>query len=108
MFSLEKASGRPYSSFSVSKRAYKKDGEGWFLRVRSDTTGGNGFKLKKGRFGSEIQRKLCIVKEVRHWQRLPSCGCTIPGSVQGELGWSFEHPGLMDTVHDRGFELGDL
>lgn len=78
MFSLEKASGRPYSSFSVSKRAYKKDGEGWFLRTCSDTTGGNGFKLKKGGFGSEIQRKFCIVKEVRPWQRLPREAVDVP------------------------------
>jgi len=33
-----------------------------------------------------------------------SCGCPLPGSVQGQVGWSFEHPGLVEGVpaHGRG------
>ena len=35
--------------------------------------------------------------------RLP-CGCPLPGSVQGQVGWSSEQPGLMEGVpaHGRG------
>ena len=33
-----------------------------------------------------------------------SCGCPLPGSVQGQLGWGFEQPGLVEGVpaHGRG------
>jgi len=32
-----------------------------------------------------------------------SCGCPLPGSVQGQVGWSSEQPGLVEDVpaHDR-------
>ena len=38
------------------------------------------------------------------------CGCPIPGSVQGRVGWGFEQPGLVEGVpaHGRGLELDDL
>ena len=33
-----------------------------------------------------------------------SCGCLIPGSVQGQVGWGFEQRGLVEGVpsHSRG------
>jgi len=33
-----------------------------------------------------------------------SCGCALPGSVQGQVGWGFEQPGLVEGVpaHGRG------
>lgn len=33
-----------------------------------------------------------------------NCGCSISGSVQGEAGWGFEQPGLLEgvTAHGRG------
>jgi len=33
-----------------------------------------------------------------------SCGCPLPGSVQGQAGRGFEHPGLVEGVpaHGRG------
>lgn len=32
------------------------------------------------------------------------CGCSIPGSVQGQVGWGFEKPDLVGGVsaHGRG------
>jgi len=27
-----------------------------------------------------------------------SCGCPLPGSVQGQAGWGFEQPGLVEGV----------
>jgi len=32
-----------------------------------------------------------------------SCGCPLPASVQGQVGWASEHPGLEEGVpaHDR-------
>ena len=39
-----------------------------------------------------------------------SCGCSIPGRVQGQVGRGLEQPGLVEGVpaHGRGVELGDL
>jgi len=33
-----------------------------------------------------------------------SCGCLLPGSVQGQVGWSSEQAGLVEDVpaHGRG------
>jgi len=27
-----------------------------------------------------------------------SCGCSLPGSVQGQVGWGFEQPGVGEGV----------
>jgi len=49
---------------------------------------------------------LFTVRVVRHWHGFPqrSCGCPLPGSVQGQVGWSSEQPGLVEDVpaHGRG------
>jgi len=39
-----------------------------------------------------------------------SCGCSLPGSVQGQAGWGFEQLGPVEGVpaHGRGLELDDL
>jgi len=35
-----------------------------------------------------------------------SCGCLLAGSVQGQAGWGFEQPGLVDGVHGQGRGVG--
>jgi len=38
------------------------------------------------------------------------CGCPLPGSVQGQVGWGSDQPGLVEGVpsRGRGLELNDL
>lgn len=38
------------------------------------------------------------------------CGCSIPRSLQGQAGWGFQHPGLVEVipVHAGELEQDDL
>ncbi|GAB0180653.1 hypothetical protein GRJ2_000530600 [Grus japonensis] len=95
LFSLEKRRllGRPYSSLPVPEGAYRKAGEGLFMRECSDRTRGNGFKLKEGRFRLDVRKKFLTVRSGEALEQVAqrSCGGPLPGSVEGQ--W-----------HDSGIE----
>ncbi|KAK4831126.1 hypothetical protein QYF61_015429 [Mycteria americana] len=59
------------AAFQCLKGPYKKAGEGLFTRAWGDRTNGNGFKLKKGRFLLDMNKKFFTMRVVRHWNRLP-------------------------------------
>jgi len=65
---------------------------------------GSSFRLKKGRFRYKEEILLSEGCEALAWVVQRSCGCPLPGSVQGQVGWAFEHPGLVEGViaHGRG------
>ncbi|NXC92061.1 TERA ATPase, partial [Cercotrichas coryphoeus] len=58
-------------AFQYLKGAYRKDGKGFFVRVYSDGTRVNGFKLKEGRVRWDNRKKFFPVRVVKPWHRLP-------------------------------------
>ncbi|PKU38038.1 hypothetical protein llap_11656 [Limosa lapponica baueri] len=70
LFSLEKGRlwGDLIAAFQYLKGAYRRDGEGLFIREWSDRMRGNGFKLKEGRFRLDIRKKFFPVRVLMRWQ----------------------------------------
>ena len=58
-------------AFQYLKGAYQQEGEWLFMRVNSDRTRGNGFKLGQGRFKLDIRKKFFTQRVVTRWNRLP-------------------------------------
>jgi len=80
LFSLEKRRLRAdlLAAFQYLKGAYRKDGEGLFTRVCSDSTRGNGCKLKEGRFRLDIRKKFFTIRMVKHQNRLSKEAVDVP------------------------------
>ena len=58
-------------AFQYLKGAYQQEGEWLFMRVNSDRTRGNGFKLGQGRFKLDIRKKFFTQRVVTRWNMLP-------------------------------------
>ena len=73
LFSLEKKKHQRslIAPFQYLQGAYRKAGEGVFIRACSNRTRRNGLKPEGGRFRLDI-RKFFTVRVVGHWNRLPS------------------------------------
>ena len=87
-------------AFRYLKGATGKMGRDPLSGTCSDRMRGNGFKLKESRFRLDIRKKFFTVSVDQVAQR--SCGCPLPGSVQGPVGQGFEQPGLVEGVPARG------
>jgi len=73
LFCLEKRrlQGDLIAAFQYLKGSYKKDGDKLFSKACCNSTRGDGFKLKEGRFGLDIRKKFFPLRMVKHWNGLP-------------------------------------
>lgn len=58
--------GNLVEAFEYLKEAFKKEGEGLFIRADSDRTRDNSFKEKAGRFRLDVRKKIITQRMVRH------------------------------------------
>ena len=65
------------------------------------------FKIKEGRFKLDIRRKFFTQGDVAQEQvAMRSCGCSILGDVQGQVGWSPLQPDLVGENSAQSKGLG--
>ena len=100
LFSLEKRRlrGDLIAAFQYLKGAYKQEGSKLFERVDNSRTRGNGFKLKEGRFRLDV-RGSSLPGDGEVLEQLPREAVdapSIPGGVQGQVGWGPGQPGLVN------------
>jgi len=48
------------------------------------------------------------MRVMKHWHRVPreALDAPLPGSLQGQVGWSSEQPGLVEDVPAHGMGVG--
>ncbi|KAJ7415146.1 hypothetical protein WISP_79600 [Willisornis vidua] len=105
LFSLEKRRLQCdlITAVQYLKETYKKGGKRLFTKACRDRSKENGFKLKGSGLRLGIRKIYCECGETLEQVTQRSCGCPVPGNVQGQIGWSFGQSDLVEGVpaHSR-------
>jgi len=59
------------NAYKYPKEGFQEDGARLFPVVPSDTTGGNGHKLKHRKFRLNTRKNFFTLRVTEHWNRLP-------------------------------------
>lgn len=96
LFSLGKRrlQGDLRTVFQYLKGAYRKAGEGLFIRAGSQRTREIVFNWKR----LDTRKKLFTVRVVRHWNRLPSEVVNVPSLEAFKARLDEEQPGLEGGI----------
>ena len=112
LFSLEKRRlwGDLIAAFQYFRGAYKQEKHQLFIWTDSDRTRRIGFKLKEQRSRLDGRGEMFYSEggEVLEQTAWRSCGCPIPGGIQGQVGWGPGKPELVadNPARDRRSEAG--
>jgi len=99
----EKAVGRPYCGLPVLERVLlRKMGTDFFSRACSNSTRGNGFKLREGRFRLDIRKIFFTVRVVKHWNRLPAEVVNAPSLRTFQVGLDGALSNLVQLTMSQG------
>jgi len=72
---------------SACRELLSKKGKYFLYHLVVKEQGGKGFKLKEERFRLGVRKKFFIQGAMWPWHGCPeSCGCPIPGGIQGQVG----------------------
>ena len=78
------------ATFQYLNEAYKQEGDQLFTQSDSESTRGNGFKLKEGRFNLDVMKKFFTQKVVRNRNKLPRVTVDAPSLevFKARLDWA--------------------
>ena len=94
------------AAFQYLKGAYKQEGSQLFERVDNSRTRGD---VEGGKIQVGCQKEVPYYEsgEVLEQATQSSCGCPVPGGVQGQVGWITGQPGLVLNVEVDGPACGE-
>jgi len=94
----QRAPWRPYCSLAICKGASKKDAGRLFIKVCSDRTRGNNFKLRVDLGWNKEEFFYDKGSETLGQVAQRSGECPLPGNIQCQAGRGSEQPDLAEDV----------